>query len=141
MFERTRAALRLAVLCGAALGVASARAEPSIAIVPLGFPVEAFRGPDSYLSRVLPTSALLGRDKPAGLDRIVSVWGPEGGAALVLRDGAIRTIAWPATEAASPLAEAPRDAVPGTRMQTAGPLTVYLSQPRDDANGLSGDQR
>src|SRR3954465_13658834 len=99
MFERTRtAALRLAVLCGAALGVASARAEPSVAIVALGFPVEAFRGPDSYLSPVLPPSTLLGRDKPAGLDRIVSVWGPEGGAALVLRDGGIRAIAWPATD-------------------------------------------
>jgi hypothetical protein len=147
MFDRVRAAcirMSLAVGCGAlACGLAPTRAEaePSVTIVPLEFAVEAFRGPDSYLSKVLPTSDLLGRDKPAGVDRIVSVWGPGGGAAIALQNGAIRAIAWPPTDALPPLPEAPRAALPGSRMQTAGPLTVSLSEPRDDPQGALGEPR
>lgn len=122
-------------LCAAAMLAflpLAVRAEPSVAVVPLEFRVEAFRGPDAYLSKILPTSDVIGRDKPAGIDRAVTVWGPGGGAALFLRNGEIRTLAWPPSDAMPPLPEAPRGAVPGSRMQTAGPLTVYLSEPRTD---------
>lgn len=149
MFEQQRATRAqqvcrvLRTLCAAAslcFAALSAKAEPSVAIVPLGFQVEAFRGPDAYLSKVLPTSDLIGRDKPAGVDRFVTVWGPGGGAALFLQNGAVKTLAWPPSDAMPPLAEAPRGALPGSRMQTAGPLTVYLSEPRTDyAHGALGD--
>jgi hypothetical protein len=149
MFEQRRAAraqqvrTALRVLCAAApLCFASppAQAEPSVAIVPLGFQVEAFRGPEAYLSRVLPTSDLMGRDKPAGVERFVAVWGPGGGAALFLHNGEVKSLAWPPSDAMPPLAEAPRGALPGSRMQTAGPLTVFLSEPRTDyRHGALGD--
>src|SRR5215207_6142302 len=139
--QRVRAALRAV---GAAVSFClvpvSAQAEPSVAIVPLGFQAEAFRGPDAYLSKILPTSDLIGRDKPAGVDRFVTVWGPAGGAALFLQNGEIKTLAWPPSEAMPPLTEAPRGALPGSRMQTAGPLTVYLSEPRTDyRHGVLGN--
>jgi hypothetical protein len=149
MFEQQRATRAqqvcrvLRILCAAAslcFAALPAKAEPSVAIVPLGFHVEAFRGPDAYLSKVLPTSDLIGRDKPAGVDRFVTVWGPGGGAALFLQNGAVKTLAWPPSDAMPPLAEAPRGALPGSRMQTAGPLTAYLSEPRTDyAHGALGD--
>ena len=149
MFEQRRAAraqqvrTALRVLCAAVpLCFASppAQAEPSVAIVPLGFQVEAFRGPEAYLSRVLPTSDLMGRDKPAGVERFVAVWGPGGGAALFLHNGEVESLAWPPSDAMPPLAEAPRGALPGSRMQTAGPLTVFLSEPRTDyRHGALGD--
>src|SRR5215210_1723080 len=122
MFEQQRATRAqqvcrvLRILCAAAslcFAALPAKAEPSVAIVPLGFQVEAFRGPDAYLSRVLPTSDLIGRDKPAGVDRFVTVWGPGGGAALFLKNGAVKTLAWPPSDAMPPLAEAPRGALPG----------------------------
>src|SRR5690349_17003507 len=72
------------------LALAPAWAEPSVAVVPLGFAVEAFRGPDAYVSKILPTSTLIGRDKPAGVDRFVTVWGPGGGAALFLQNGEVK---------------------------------------------------
>ncbi|HEX8164473.1 MAG TPA: VCBS repeat-containing protein [Beijerinckiaceae bacterium] len=124
---------RAGILIALALWAASARAEPTVTILPLGFAVEEFRGPQSYLARTLPTSPVLREKLPDG--PLVALWGANGGAALVLDGGALRQVRWPAGEE---LPEAPRNAVPGTRMQSAGPLTVFLAEPRPGGHGVFG---
>lgn len=123
-------ALALA-LAAAALAAPPARAEPKVSVLPLGFAVEEFRGPQSYLARTLPTSPVLAEKLP--LDRpLVAVWGKAGGTAFHLDNGALKEIRFAPGDDGTPLPEAPRGAVPGTRMQTAGPITVYLAAPRSD---------
>ena len=59
---------------------------------------------------------------------------------MLLHNGEVKSLAWPPSDAMPPLAEAPRGALPGSRMQTAGPLTVFLSEPRTDyRHGALGD--
>ena len=65
-----------------------------------------------------------------GVERFVAVWGPGGGAALFLHNGEV-SLAWPPSDAAAPRRGAAGGAA-GSRMQTAGPLTVFLSEPRTD---------
>jgi hypothetical protein len=114
-----------------ALPAPQTRAEPSVAVLPLDFAVEQFRGPQSYLARTLPTSPLLAEKLP--FDRpLVAVWGKAGGAAFHVDKGELKQVRFSHTGEEAPLPEAPRNAVPGTRMQSAGPLTVFLSAPRSD---------
>jgi FG-GAP-like repeat len=115
----------------ALLAAAPAAGEPSVAVVPLGFEAEQFRGPRSYLARTLASSPLLAEKLP--LDRpLVAVWGKAGGAAFHLDKGELKQVPFGHAGEDAPLPEAPRNAVPGTHMQAAGPLTVSLSAPRSD---------
>jgi hypothetical protein len=123
---------RVALLAALALWAAPARAEPIVTILPLGFAVEEFRGPQSYFARTLPTSPMLREKLPAD-SPLIAVWGAGGGAASHLDKGELKQVRWPAGE--EPVHEAPRNAVPGTRMQSAGPLTVFLTEPRADHHG------
>jgi hypothetical protein len=122
---------RVAALLVLALAAPPARAEPGVTVVPLGFAIEEFRAPQSYFARTLPTSPLLAEKLP--LDRpLVAVWGKAGGVAFHLDKGDLKQVRFTHAGEEAPLTEAPRNAVPGTRMQSAGPLTVYLSTPRSD---------
>jgi FG-GAP-like repeat len=114
-----------------ALACPPVHAQPTVAVLPLGFAVEEFRAPQSYLARTLPTSPLLAEKFP--LDRpLVAVWDKSGGMALHLDKGELRQVRFARAGDEAPLPEAPRNAVTGTRMQSAGPLTVFLSAPRTD---------
>lgn len=125
-----RAAALMLAACVAALP-RLAQAEPTVTVLPLGFAVEEFRAPQSYLARTLASSPLLAEKLP--LDRpLVALWGKGGGAAFHLDDGVLKQVGFAPGDEGAPLAEAPRGAVPGTRMQTAGPLTVFLAGPRTD---------
>jgi hypothetical protein len=108
-----------------------AHAEPTVTVLPLAFEVEELRGPNSYFAKTLPTTQLLS-EKVAADRPLIAAWG-KAGVAFVLEKGQLRTLPW--TDGAlvgAPLPEAPRTAIPGARMQTAGALTVYLSEPRSD---------
>ena len=108
-----------------------ARAEPTAAVVPLPFAVEHFRAPQSHLARTLASSTLLAEKLP--LDRaLVVVWGKTGGAAFHLEKGELKQVRFSHQGEDAPVPEASRNAVPGTRMQSAGPLTVALSGARAD---------
>jgi FG-GAP-like repeat len=122
---------RLALALAAALACAPAHAEPTVTVLPLGFAVEQFRGPQSYFARTLPSTPLLAEKLP--LDRpLVAVWGKRGGVALHLDKGELKQTRFSPGGEEAPLPEAPRNAVPGTRMQSAGPLSAFLSAPRSD---------
>jgi hypothetical protein len=125
-----RGALALAVLAAASSSLA--QAEPRVTVLPLGFEVEEFRAPQSYFARTLPTSPLLSERLP--LDRpLVAAWGKEGGVALHLDKGELKQIRWrSAASGDAALHEAPRNALPSSRMQISGPLTVYLAEARTD---------
>jgi FG-GAP-like repeat len=128
MFRRVSAALVLAFTIFVA---PATRAEPSVTVMPFDFEVEHFRGPQSYFARTLPTSPLLAEKLP--LERpLVAVWGKAGGAALHLEKSELKQTRFTHAGEEAPLPEAPRNAVPGTRMQSAGPLTVFVSAPRSD---------
>lgn len=108
-----------------------AQAEPTVAVLPLGFAVEEFRPPQSYFARTLPTSPLLAEKLP--LERpLVALWGKERGAAFHLDKGAPKQVPFALGDDGGTMPEAPRGAVPGTRMQSAGPLTAHLAAPRSD---------
>jgi hypothetical protein len=119
----------LALIAGVFLVAPPVRAEPSVAILPLGFAVGEFRAPASRVSALIGTTDALRDNKAAAGQPLVVVWGKEGGAALALKDGAIVTL--PLGRATGDIAalERGRDAVPGSRVQSAGPLTVTLTQP------------
>jgi len=128
--EGFRARLPLIVLAIGLFFSGAAHAEPTVSLLPLPFTVEEFRAPGSYFARTLTTSPALPEKLPA--DRaVVAVWGAGGGAALYLEKGELRQVRWPAAEE-PPLREAQRSAVPGTRMQSEGPLTAFLSASRAD---------
>lgn len=121
-----------ASLCALALRPVPLRAEPTVTVLPLGFKVEEFRGPNSYFARTLPTSPVLA--EKLSLERpLVAVWGEAGGAAFHLDQGELKQIPFASRPAeGAPLQEAPRKAIASSRMQTAGPITVFLSGPRSD---------
>lgn len=134
---------------GAALAVAllagGARAEPSVTVLPLDFKVAEFRGPASQESKIVPTTDALRRHK-LGSGPFVVVWGSAGAAAIYLAGAELRTQAFPPPSGEGPtLGEAPRDALPGSRVQTAGPLTVHLAGPTTTylhgALGAGGEAR
>src|SRR3954471_19662449 len=79
---------------GAALLLVSvARAEPSVTVLPLGFAVEEFRGPQSYFAKTLPSSPLLAEKLPLGRP-LVAAWGKAGGVAFHLDGGELKQVRW-----------------------------------------------
>lgn len=115
-------------------------AEPSVTVLPLGFEVTAFRGPGSRLAAVLSTSDALRGERLAPDQKVVAVWGKAGGAALTLAGRELRTVPLGPSIADAAERETARGAIPGSRLQTAGPLTVYLSDPTEEyRHGVLGD--
>lgn len=144
MSDRLRAALLSLLL----LAPVAAAAEPAVTLLDLPFRATAMRGPRSEVAVAVATSGLLplarpradGRGPDAGEEEsapVVVVWGPEGGAALHLVDGAVRTTLLGA-EAVEGLAaaETPRGALPGSRRALAGPLSAYLTGSTRAAGGV-----
>lgn len=108
------------------------RAEPSVTLLPLGFEVEEFRGPGSHVAKVFPTLDIVRRDRPATAGGTVVVWGKGGGAAFSLVKGELNTLLFaPPDREAPSFGEEGRDAVPGSRQQSAGPISVHLAGPTD----------
>ena len=140
MSEQRRRAWRGAIAAALVSAPLAAGAEPSVEIVPLGFEVAEFRGPASRFAAVLATSEA-GRGAKPG-QPLVAVWGKAGAAAITLEGGRLRIVPVEGA-AARDLAgiETPRGALPSSRLQSAGPLTVYLSEPsRDHAHGALGGE-
>lgn len=140
--RRPRLTLMLAVLGGAfAVGPApSVRGEAPVTILRLGFAVSEFRGPSSRLASILATSDPLRDEKGLRTEPLVVVWGASGGAVLALAADEIRVV--PLRGGAADLArmETPRGAVPGSREQGRGPLTVHFSDPTPDHDhGVFGE--
>ena len=132
-------ALVVALLAG------GARAEPFATVLALDFKVAEFRGPGSQEAKIVPTTDALRRHK-LGNGPFVVVWGGGGAAAIYLSGAELRTQPFaPPSGEGPPLGEAPRDALPGSRLQTAGPLTVHLAGPTNayvhGALGTGGEAR
>ncbi|KAA2242193.1 FG-GAP repeat domain-containing protein [Salinarimonas soli] len=124
-------------LAALALVLAGPAAAAEVAVLPLPFAVEEFRGPGSYLARIAPTAdpALRrpGREGPVAL-----AWGAGGAAALTLADGEVSVI--PLRGNPSGLGERPADAIPHARQAAEGPIKAYLASPRTDyGHGVLGD--
>jgi hypothetical protein len=127
----------LALITGLLLTPISLRAEPSVAVLPLGFAVSEFRPPESRVAALVATTDAM-RGKAAAGQRLVVVWGREG-AALALNDGAV--VVLPLGQATGDIAalERGREAIPSSRVQAAGALSVSLTDPvRDDAHDALG---
>lgn len=130
----------------AALAAASpARADPSVAIVPLGFEAREFRGPASRVGQTAASTDSFRESRPPLAGPLVVVWGPEGGAALTLAAGSVAVR--PARHGGGDFGalERGRNALAGSRVQSAGPITVQLEeQTRDyphDALGSANHAR
>ncbi|WP_336489660.1 hypothetical protein [Methylobacterium nigriterrae] len=141
---------RLALLLVALIASAPAAAEPAVTILDLPFRAKAMRGPGSEVAVAVATSGLLPIARPKSADPalpaadeagapLVVVWGEEGGAALSLADGSIRTTLLGA-EAIEGLAvaETPRGALPNSRRAQSGPLSAYLTGPTRAMGGALG---
>ena len=111
---------------------APASADPSVSIVPLGFEQTEFRGPGTRVAATVGSTDAFRETHPALAGPLVVVWGPRGGAVLTLVDGAVAVR--PATRGVGDFAalERGRDALPGSRVQAVGPLTVQLEGPTRD---------
>jgi hypothetical protein len=116
------------------------KAEPSVSILPLNFKVTEFRGPGTRLASILPTSDAL-RGKGLGPDqRLIALWGKDGGVALTLAGRELRTLPLGSGIADAAARETARGAIPGSRLQAAGPLTVFLSEATQEyRHGVLGD--
>ena len=121
-----RALLVAAALCVAGLPAA---AEPSVTILPLDFKASEFRSPRSRVASIIATTDALRDDKSLKGQPLVVVWGAGGGAALALGAGQIRTVPLGGSVADLPTIEHGRDAIPGSRLQTSGAITVTLADP------------
>ena len=120
------------------LAASPAAAEPAVTILDLPFQATAMRGPRSEVAVAVATSGLipLARSANAAAPEagdeesapLVVVWGKDGGAALSLVDGTIRTTLLGA-EAIEGLAaaETPRGALPGSRRALSGAVSAYLT--------------
>lgn len=115
------------LLCGA-----PAVAEPAVSIVPLGFEASEFRGSGSRVAATVGSTDAFRESRPALAGPLVVVWGPRGGAVLTLAEGAV--LVRPAARGFGDFAalERGRDALPGSRVQAAGALTVQLEGPSRD---------
>lgn len=130
----------LALVVALACAPAALCAEPRVSIVPLDFAVTEFRGPSSRLASVLATSDALRANRTASGQPLVAVWGKGGAAALTLAGAELRAL--PLGEGVEQIAasEVARGAIPQSRLQSAGPLTAFLSDPtRDYDHGVLGD--
>lgn len=122
----------MAVAAALPAGADALRAEPSVAILPLGFAVSEFRAPSSRVAALIGTTDALREQKAAAGQPLVVVWGKEGGAALALKDGAI--VPYPLGRRTGDIAalERARDSIPDSRLQAAGALSVSLADPVQD---------
>ncbi len=121
--------------------VLPATAEPAVSILPLPFHVREFRGPATRVAAIAPSLAPL-RSDPALKDKpLVVVWGEGGGAVLTLVGRDIRPIPLGRSSADLSTTEQGRDAIPASRIETAGPVTATLTEPtreyRHEALGAS----
>ena len=124
----------------------------AVTILDLPFRVTSMRGPGSEVAVAVATRACCRSPAPAppagpptrrlpaaeeGEAPLVVVWGEEGGAALSLVEGGLRTTLLGA-EAVEGLAaaETPRGALPNSRRALAGPLSAYLTGP---TRAMGGD--
>lgn len=119
---------RLGALVGALLASSfAAAAEPSVTIVPLGFAVEEFRGPESRVAAVAPSLDALRGERGVAKRPLVVVWGRAGGAVLTLENGAVRVLPLKGGPADLMAVERGRDAIPGARIAASGALTATLT--------------
>lgn len=119
---------RLGGLIGVLLTGSLAQAgEPSITILPLGFAVEEFRGPESRVAAVAPSLDMLRSERSVANRPLVVVWGRAGGAVLTLENGAIRVLSLKGGPADLMAVERGRDAIPGARIAAAGAFTATLT--------------
>ena len=117
----------LAALLVAGLAAFPARAEPTLAIVPLPFAATELRGSGSEVAVAVGTD---GEARDAGIARdatLAVAWGEAGAAALVAGDP-VKAVALPASTVEGALmAETPRNAPAGARRVRRGPLSAQLS--------------
>lgn len=131
---------RAVAFAAAFVGADPAIAEPSVTILPLPFEVREFRGPMSRVAAVAPSLAGLRAEKNLADRPLVVVWGNGGGAALSLTGREISIL--PLGRSAGDLSatERGRDAIPASRVEAAGPITVSLTEPtREYAHAALGD--
>jgi hypothetical protein len=120
------ASLIVVALATAFVGAAQAQ---SVTVLPLDFKVAEFRGPGSQEAKIVPTTDALRRHR-LGSGPIVVVWGEGRAAALYLAEGELKILPFTPPSGEGPsLGEAPRDAIPGSRVQSAGAVTVHLAGP------------
>ncbi|WP_375458805.1 hypothetical protein [uncultured Enterovirga sp.] len=125
--------LRAATLAAPAiLGVHPAWAEPSLKILPLGFAATEFRGPASRVAATIASIDGYRESRPPLVGPLAVCWGQGGSAALVAAGDEIRIR--PAARRAGDLAglERGRGAIPDSRLQSAGALTIQLEDPTRD---------
>ncbi len=118
---------RLGAIVGACLACSAVAAEPSVGIVPLGFAVEEFRGPESRVAAVAPTLDALRGERSVTNRPLVVVWGRAGGAVLTLENGAIGVLRLKGGPADLEAVERGRDTIPGARMAASGAFTATLT--------------
>lgn len=132
MFKAIAAAITL-------LAPLAASAEPVVTLLPLPFTVAEFRAPQSFAAQVMPSLDAVRANRPARVETFALVWGEGQAAGLYLAGGEVKTLvfALPGDEESAPFGEAARDATPGTRLASAGPLTAWLASPPEPANAES----
>lgn len=115
-----------------ALAASAARAEPSTAVIPLGFEATEFRGPGSRVATTIASTDAFREGRPALAGPLVVVWGRGGGAVLSLVAGEVRVR--PARKGGGDFAalETLPGAIPAARAEAAGPLGVSLEGPTRD---------
>lgn len=108
------------------------KAEPSVAIVPLGFEATEFRGPGSRVAATIASTDAFRESRPPLGGPLVVVWGRGAGAVLSLADGELKLR--PARKGVGDFAalETARGAIPSARAEAAGPLGVSLEDPTRD---------
>lgn len=101
-------------------------------MVPLGFPVTEFRGPASRVAATIASTDGYRESRPALAGPLVVVWGEGGAAVLMLSGGEVRIR--PASRGTGDLAglERGRGALPDSRLQSTGGLSVQLEVPTRD---------
>ena len=120
---RAALALALAVAAGA-----PALAEPRVSILDVGFSVSQLSAPGSLDARVAPTTDAL-RPYKLVSDPVVILRGERGAAAVYLRGGELKVQSFsPAAESRGP-GEPARGALAGSRVQSAGAITVHIAGP------------
>lgn len=127
-----RRAVQVVAVAAAVVGGAPASAEPSVTILPLPFEVREFRGPGSRVAAVAPSLADLREDRSFADSPLVVVWGSGGGAALTLAGRDVRVQPLGRSFGDLPATERGREAIPASRVESAGPITVSLTEPTRD---------
>jgi hypothetical protein len=132
---------RAGAVAAALLAASAATAQPGVEILPLPFAVSEFRGPATDLARALPSAKAVVGERALPPGPHAAAWGRAGGAVLALVGGRMQALPFATAPGEEPpLPETPREAIPSSRRQTAGPLTAFLAEPRtDDPHGVLGD--